>query len=380
MQATRTPIASSPGTMIHPLTGSDVSTLARLIRRHGLPTGRARSTLVGALGSAIARSPLSAAERGYVATATVSATAMPSPIFLLGHWRSGTTHLFNLLSGAPELTYAHPIPTGLPWDFLVLGRLLRPLLERAIPSERGIDPMTVTSDAPQEDEIALAGMGAPSYYHGVYFPKMFRREMARGLFFDGCDSGERDRWRCALRQFTRKVAAAGGGRRVLVKNPAHTAKIREIRAIWPGAKFVHIVRNPYHVYQSTTRMFDDLLGMLALQPMDRDQVTAAIHESYPRMIERVTTDAAELPVNAFVQVRFEDLESTPLDVVDHIAAQLDLPDRNGLRAAAEAHLARVAGYASRTRTVDAATARAVNTYWGRERDMLGYARAEPTAG
>jgi hypothetical protein len=365
--------------MIHPLTGSDPRTLARLLRTLGAPSVQHWPTLAGAVGSALGRAPLSAIERGYVAVSGAEAR-MPPPIFLIGHWRSGTTHLFNLLSGAPGLTYARPIPTGLPWDFLLLGRALRPVLERAIPSQRGIDPMAVTPDAPQEDEIALAGMGAPSYYHGVYFPREFRRQMARGLFLDGCDSAERVRWRRALRQFTGKVAKASGGRRVLVKNPAHTAKVRQIRAIWPDAKFVHIVRNPYHVYQSTFRMFDDLLAMLALQPVQTDQVTAAIHESYPRMMQRVTADTADLPPDAFVQVRFEELEATPLDVVDHIAARLDLPDRDGLRAAAEAHLARVAGYASRTRRVDAATARAVETHWGRERDMLGYARAEPTAG
>ena len=362
--------------MIHPLTGSDPRTLARLIRTLGPPAAGAWPTLAGALGSAIGRGPLSILERGYVAVSRPGA-GMPPPIFLLGHWRSGTTHLFNLLSGAPSVTYARPIPTGMPWDFLFLGRALRPLLERAIPSQRGIDPMAVTPDAPQEDEIALAGMGVPSYYHGVYFPRAFRQEMARGLFFDGCNAVERDRWRRALRQFTAKVATAGGGRRVLIKNPAHTAKVREIRAIWPEAKFVHIVRNPYHVYQSTFRMFDDLLDMLALQPVDRDQVTAAVHESYPRMIQRVTADTADLPSNAFVQVRFEDLESAPLDVVDRIARQLDLPDRDGLRSAAQAHLAAVADYRSRTRDVDAPTARAVETHWGRERAMLGYERVDP---
>jgi len=361
--------------MIHPLTGSDPRTLARLMWTHGPPSASGWPTMAGAFGSAIGRAPLSALERGYVTVSKAESRAF-APVFLLGHWRSGTTHLFNLLSGAPGLTYARPIPTGMPWDFLLLGRALRPLLARAIPDERGIDPMAVTPDAPQEDEIALANMGAPTYYHGVYFPRRFRRDMARGLFFDGCDSGDRRRWRRALRHFTAKVAMAGGGRRVLVKNPAHTGKVRDIRAIWPDAKFVHIVRNPYHVHQSTFRMFDDLLGMLALQPTDRDQVTAAIHESYPRMMERVRADTADLPPDAFVQVRFEDLAAAPLDVVDRIARRLALPDPDGLRAAAAAHLETVADYRSRTRTVDAATAHAVETHWGRERDILGYARAE----
>ena len=51
----------------------------------------------------------------------------PPPIFLLGHWRSGTTHLYNLL-GQGDFAYVDPIAAGLPWEFLTLGRWLRPLL------------------------------------------------------------------------------------------------------------------------------------------------------------------------------------------------------------------------------------------------------------
>jgi hypothetical protein len=361
--------------MIHPLTGSDAVTLARLLRRDGLPSARAWPRVAGALGSALGRAPLSALERGYVSL-SAREPEMPAPVFVVGHWRSGTTHLFNLLSGAPGVTYAAPIPTGLPWDFLLLGRALAPLLERAIPRERGIDPMAVTPDAPQEDEIALAGMGAPSYYHGVYFPRAFRREMARGLFFDGCHAGERDRWRRALRQFTHKLAHAGGGRRVLVKNPAHTAKVPEIRAIWPNAKFVHIVRNPYHVYQSTVRMFDDLLGMLALQPVDRAQMMAAIHETYPRMMRAVAAATHDLPESQMITVRFEDLEHDPVAEVRRIVRTLDFAEPDAAERAARDHLDQVAGYRSRTRTIPADVAAAVEQHWGAERVRWGYTRAE----
>ena len=362
--------------MMHPLNGADPITLLRVLRTGGPPRPAQLPALAGMLAGAGLRGPLSLAERGYVA-ARRPGRRMPPPIFILGHWRSGTTHLFNLLSGAPRLAYAAPIPVGLPWDFLLLGRAVEPVLKRLIPTRRGIDPMAVTPTAPQEDEIALASMTAPSYYHGVYKPRAFRAQMARGLFFDGCTPAEIARWQRGLRLFTEKVSLRAGGARVLVKNPAHTAKVAQIRAIWPEAKFIHIVRDPHHVYQSTHRMFADLLDMLALQDRDAADVAASIDETYPRMLDQVASDLAALPSGQWVEARFEELEANPLGTVARIAAELRLEDPEGLLAAAQAHLDSVAGYRSRTREVPPEVAHSVERLWGRQRARLGYPARTP---
>ena len=369
-------IAEKHLAMIHPLTGADLSTLLRLVRRYGMGAPGSRRALPGAFASAATRSPASLVEYGYMRWRGRS-LEMPAPVFIVGHWRSGTTYLFNLLSGTPGFTYARPIPTGLPWNFLLLGRLLEPLLKWAIPRQRGIDPMAVTPDAPQEDEIALASMTIPSYYHGVYWPERFRAAMAEGLFFDGCSDAEIRRWQARLVHFTAKTSLRGGGRQVLIKNPAHTGRIARIRALWPDAKFIHIVRNPYHVYQSTRRMFTDLTAMLAFQPVDTDLVTRTLQESYPRMMDRLATDTADLPENQFIQIRFEDLTQDPLSVLERIARQLALAETDGLMDAARRHLESVAGYESRTREVPSDVKEAVNAHWWQQRERFGYAAQPP---
>ncbi|RDD63718.1 sulfotransferase family protein [Ferruginivarius sediminum] len=359
---------------IHPLTGADPATLFRVLMQNGSPRAKFLPALSGMVASALLRLPSTGLERAYVEVRAEARAQMPAPIFILGHWRSGTTHLFNLLSGAPGLTYAAPVPTGMPWDFLLLGRALRPLLHRAIPDERGIDAMTVTPNAPQEDEIALASMTRPSYYHGVYFPRRFREQMRRGLFFDGCTPAEVAGWQRALRLFTEKVSLNAGGRQVLIKNPAHTAKIRQLRAVWPDARFVHIVRNPYHVYQSTQRMFAALLDMVALQDWDPAEVEAVILESYPRMMDALVSDSCELASDRFIEVRFETLEADPLGTVAAIADRLGLADPEGLVSAAKRHLDSVSGYRKQTRSVPPEVAEIVEHHWGRQLEHWGYAR------
>ncbi|SDF81087.1 Sulfotransferase family protein [Limimonas halophila] len=362
---------------IHPLTGANPATLAHLFAANGPPAPRHWPAAAGMIGSGLGRTPVSLAERAYTAAMRGRASGEP-PVFILGHWRSGTTHLFNLLSGSPAFTYATPIPAGLPWDFLLLGRALRPLLRRAIPQERHIDPMEVTETAPQEDEIGLAAMTQPSYYHGVYFPSRLRDHMRAGLFFDGCGEAERARWRRAVHCYTDKVSIAAGGRRVLVKNPAHTAHVGELLKIWPDARIVHIVRNPYHVYSSTRRMFTDLLDMLALQDTPPGTVDNVTNETYPRMMDALLADTTGLPAHQFVQVDFESLEARPLDTVAHVADRLALPDREAMLTAAQRHLDHVARYSKRTREVSVETIAAVNTHWDRHRAHWGYARMAET--
>jgi len=358
---------------IHPLTGADPVTLARLFAANGAPAPRHWPAAAGMTAASLARIPVTAAELACTAAVRGRANRQP-PVIILGHWRSGTTHLFNLLSGAPGFTYATPIPAGLPWEFLTLGRALRPLLRRAIPSERHIDPMEVTETAPQEDEIGLAAMTRPSYYHGIYFPTHLREHMRAGLFFDGYGEAERARWRRALHHYTDKVSMAGGGRRVLIKNPAHTAHVGELLKIWPDAPIVHIVRNPYHVYSSTQRMFGDLLDMLALQGHEPAAVDDVINTTYPRMMDALLADTAGLPARQYVQVSFEALEAAPLDTVARVADRLELGERDAMLTAARTHLDRVVRYAKRTRSISAATIAAVNTHWARHRDAWGYPR------
>ena len=45
----------------------------------------------------------------------------PTPLFILGHWRSGTTHMHNLLGKDPNHTYPTLWQVIFPDSFLVTG-------------------------------------------------------------------------------------------------------------------------------------------------------------------------------------------------------------------------------------------------------------------
>ncbi|MEM9783608.1 MAG: sulfotransferase, partial [Pseudomonadota bacterium] len=79
--------------MAHPLSGADLGTLARVFRDGGGADRALASMAIFA--AAAARMPFSLAERAFVQLPAADVDG--PPLFILGHWRSGTTHLYNLL-------------------------------------------------------------------------------------------------------------------------------------------------------------------------------------------------------------------------------------------------------------------------------------------
>ncbi|RMD87245.1 MAG: sulfotransferase, partial [Alphaproteobacteria bacterium] len=303
-----------------------------------------RHVLAGAFAAALGRLPFSLLERAFVAARRKTVRNAPAPVFILGHWRSGTTHLYNILSRADHFAYVSPYATALPWDFLLLGRALEPLLRRKLPAHRYIDRVAVEATSPQEDEIALANMTPLSFYHALYFPERFHDYFARGIFFDGVDDAGRAAWEEKLRYFYDKLLLAQPGRRLLIKNPVYTARPAMLRRMWPDAKFIHIHRNPVKVFLSMRNFYRSLFDAFALQDADGVDIDEVILSTYERMMERLRAETADLPPGRFIELRFDDLQADPLGVIAQIYRQLDLSGFEDARPAFAAYLDSVRDY------------------------------------
>ena len=326
-----------------------------------------------ALAACLGRLPFTAMERGYVAGRLRRAPAMAAPIFIVGHWRSGTTHLANLMSQA-GFGFVSPLAAGLPWDLLGLARLFRPWLEQTLPEDRFIDNVPVTPTSPQEDEIALANMTTLSYYHGLYFPKHLTAAFDRGLFFDGCTPGEILAWQRCLRGFLTKLALAQPGHRLLIKNPAYTARLAMLHGMFPNAKFIHIHRNPHEIFESMRNFYAKLLRELALQPYAHIDIDRHILATFARMMDRLLAEAPSLPAGSFVELGYRDLVDDPLGALARIYRRLGLAGFETARPRFEAYLESVHDYRTNRYNHSRRSAELVEAHWGRYLDHWGYSR------
>lgn len=255
-----------------------------------------------------------------------SSPTMPDPVFIVGHWRSGTTLLANLLSFDKGYFYPTLVEAVSPHDFFPspIERLSRRVLPLMFPQNRPMDRANVPlrEPFPQEDEMAMAALGAPSFFNALYFPTNAKEIVAREVFFHGMSDEEIDRWRGQLEAFHRKLALLNPGKIPLVKNPAHSARMLELHRIFPEAQFVLMKRQNEAVERSMKSLFEQLWPLLALQAFDRDEIPDLVKDIQQRMEARIARDWQLLPEGSRIEIEFEDLVSNPHQSVDAVQSRV----------------------------------------------------------
>ena len=356
----------------HPLCGADLKTLLRLFLSNGAIERERFVDLLMIGCSAAARIPFNALERHLFDRQLHNRKSEEPPVFILGHWRSGTTHLYNILSKAPRFGYLPPIATGIPWNMLTLGRWLEPLLLKTLPSERFIDNVPVMPDSPQEDEIALANMTKPSFYHGLYFPSRFDEHFNRGVYFRGCAPLEVENRKQTFQYFMRKLSILQSGRPILVKNPVYTARVSLLQSMYPEAKFIHIHRNPYRVFESMKNFYSNLFHELAFQNYDHLSIPDIVLEHYPHIMDRLISDTEHMRSHQFIELGYDELDQRPLSVIREIYKGLELGAFEEDEDIFTKYLDSVKRYQKNPYSHNSATIEKVNRHWGKYVDHWGY--------
>jgi hypothetical protein len=266
------------------------------------------------------------------------------PVFVLGHHRSGTTHLWNLLTQDERFAYPTILQAVFPHSFLSLEGLTRTLAQRLAIRKRPQDNVEIHPDGPVEEERALCAATFLSIQMARHFPR-HRDAYGRYLTMREVDEDEKVRWKAAFEAFSKKVLLRHGVDKTLVfKSPDHTAKVRLILELFPDARFVHIHRHPYTVYASTLKMERTTQPIYALQRAEPEDQEAFIRWRYRAMYDAFFEDQALIPDGQFSEVSFTDLESRPLEVMERIYRELDLPDFTRAEPALTSYLSTIAGY------------------------------------
>lgn len=265
------------------------------------------------------------------------------PLFVLGHWRSGTTHLHNLLAqDTAQFAFANTYQVINPHTFLTTENLNTRLFASLVPRTRPMDAMALSFQSPQEDEFAPCLMTLKSPYIGVSFPK---REDAYEQYLSFRDASPEDvaAWKAAFVWFLKKLTLKYR-RALILKSPAHTARVRLLLEMFPDARFVHIHRHPYEVFQSFQHYYDTATWYTYLQRPDRDAIDGRILERYTKMHDALLADLPLVPEGRFHEVRFDDLERDPIKVMSTLYERLGLSGFDRCEPQIAAYIATLRGY------------------------------------
>jgi len=183
------------------------------------------------------------------------------------------------------------------------------------------------------------------------------------VFFEGCEPTEINRWRNRFVHFHQKIHILNQGRQLLIKNPVYTARIAMLRQIFPTAKFIHIYRDPIKVFTSMRHFYFKLLDAMALQDYEVKTVNDLVLETYPRMMNQLLEDAANLPQEDFVEVAYKDLDQQPLNTIRQIYETLGIKDFERDRASFEAYLDSIRGYKKNHHTLPPELVERVTHAW-----------------
>lgn len=279
-------------------------------------------------------------------SAKIKKTTLKSPVFVIGHPRSGTTYLNNLLSKDPSLSYSNTYDVLVPHIFLTFNRGLKNVMSKVLPATRPQDNVKMTIDSPKEEEFAMANISQTSYFFGFFFPKRIYENLEESVLFT--NDANRKHWKEKYDYFLKKIAFKNGNNRLLLKSPANTARIKEIYELYPDAKFIHIYRNPYDVYRSTVRLYEKIIPITSFQRIHKHEIEDFILTAYPKIHDKYLAGKNIIPSNQIYELKYEDFITSPVSHIEKAYDFLGIDSFNIAKTKIEKEVDDLANYKNNT--------------------------------
>ena len=315
----------------------------RILARHGFrisPTRIPRA--LGITAASVGNELLTAIQRVGWGRGVRNARIAEDPIVIVGHWRSGTTLLHELLAGDRRLVAPSTIQCAVPSHFVLSEQFACERLGFLLPGRRPMDAMKMGFARPQEDELALCNLGQPSPWWTVAFPNDPPPD-ADYETLERVSPADRARWIAAWTGFLRAIQFEHPGR-LLLKNPLHTYRVPLIRSVFPEADVIHLVRDPYEMVPSCLHFWRRISEDHGLQRPRGGDLEDRVIDSILRMERRLADTWDDIPERHRLRLRYEDLVADPITVLRDCYDHFGWPGRDEAEPVWRAHLDGERGY------------------------------------
>lgn len=295
---------------------------------------------------------------------------IPPPIFILGHWRCGTTLLHELLILDERHTFPNTYQCFASNHFLISEWIGARALKALLPPLRPMDNMPLGWDLPQEDEFALANLGIPSPYATILFPN---EPPQYPEYFELEDLGEAElvRWKRAFVKFLKQVTYRCP-KPVVLKSPPHTARVKVLLELFPDARFIHLSRDPLALFPSTMHLWKSLYQTQGLQTPNYAELEEYVFSTFNRLHFAYQRSKGLIARNRLVEMRYEDLLADPVGQMQSLYERLELGDFEPVRGKIAAYFAARKGYRTNRYAISEELRERIVQRWGDYIQTHGY--------
>lgn len=294
-----------------------------------------------------------------------------SPVFILGHWRSGTTFLHNLLCRDPRSGYITTYQSIFP-NHLYSKWLFKTFLKANIPEKRPSDNVRLSADYPQEDEFTMGNLNPVSYYHFWYFPKRRIEFYEKYVRFSSIPDKKLKVWKNTYVKLIKKSLLNTSGNRAIIKNPVNTARIKTLLEIFPEGKFIYLYRNPVIVYLSTLKFFTELFPTLWFYPITESEIQELVLDTYLKLWKDYQESKYLIPKGNLIEIKFEEFEREPLNFLKNIYGVLNLAGYDESKDAFDYYIKSLIDYKKNTYKIKEEELRIVSDKWNETITNWGY--------
>lgn len=356
---------SKKGFLLPPAVGYSVKVLIYLFKNHRISLKFLLRVIITILINAI-NWPFRVYEKLFINGKYRNSKIEEDPIFILGHWRSGTTHLHNILCQDPQMGYVTTFQSVFPETlFNKVGKFIFKGFARIlIPGTRKGDNVSLGTDLPQEEEFALGDKTPVSFYYFWMFPRSLTKFYQQFIRFNQIDKTTLKEWKDDYKLLISKALKNTNRKRFLSKNPPNTGRISVLLQMFPNARFVFIHRNPIEVFLSTRNFFFKMLPHLQLQTIDSAALEEAIFELYKDLLNDYLIQKELIPKNNLVEISFDDLEKNPEECIRDLYKKLKIDGYKESKANFKAYLESMRSYQKNKHQITSTLVEKIQIEWG----------------
>lgn len=250
------------------------------------------------------------------------------PVYIVGHWRTGTTFLQNLLTRDPQFAWFDPIRTVSFNNCILMKRVLRFFMIKfkLLNGARPMDNLEYTLDLPMEEVFAQATISTQAIAHMLVFPDGGNGvKYIETAFIDEQPEKKQKEWKKAYDYILKKVTYLNKGKQLLLKSPENTCRIGMLKKCYPGSKFINIYRDPYVTIMSTANMFKKEMALFCLNEKPTDEfIEDTIIDLFERIYRKTFNEFSAMPESEYIEICYEDFCKDPKSYVKQIYEHLGI--------------------------------------------------------